>query len=79
MRDIIVGCVTRLPNPLADRYFNMEMSVDNYPTKEDRQELVDFLQPHINEIVDDVVYIIDTEWNMKIWEITDENIKTSRE
>ncbi|RLB73463.1 MAG: hypothetical protein DRH06_10595 [Deltaproteobacteria bacterium] len=66
--NIFVGCVTYLHNQ-PNRYFNIEMSVDNYPTKDDRQDLVDFLQPHTAEIIDDVVYIVDIESQLKVWEI----------
>lgn len=70
MIEIFVGCVTYLDG-YPNRYFNVPMGVDSYPTKEDRQELVEFLQPYIAEIIDDVVFIVDIELQTKIWEIID--------
>jgi len=71
MKGIFVGCVTRLPEPHSDRYFNVEMDVDEYPLKEQAKDLVDFIQPNTVNIVDEVVYVIDKISGLKVWEIED--------
>jgi len=58
MTDILIGCRTIVPNG-KDRYFNMKMTVEYYPTKEDSEELKEFLTPHTPNIIDDIVYIMD--------------------
>ena len=75
MRELIIGCVTYVPE-MSNLYFNLDMKVhEGYtPTMEQREELKNFLQPHFVDIIDDVVYIIDVETMKLIWEIeTDEN------
>jgi len=70
MTNLAIGCVTRLPDPMPDRYFNLDMGVTGeYPEQDQAEELKNFLQPHIAEIIDEVVYVIDLDRDKMIWEI----------
>jgi len=63
---ILVGCVTRLPEPYDDRHFVMEMRGESL--NENRIDelktinihyLIEDMQPITPEIIDDVTFIMD--------------------
>ena len=69
MVDLIVGCKTNVPDG-DDRFFNVAIVVTSeqvIPTRIDEQKMVDFLQPHVNEIIDEVSFILNAETEQIVW------------
>jgi len=67
MLELFIGCVTFTPEGHDDMYYHLEMTAESYPTKEQADELKDFLQPHTVEIIDEVVFLIDATTAETIW------------
>ena len=68
--NLLVGCKTEIPgNP--DVFFNIEMQSEEYPSINDRDRLRNFLNLHTREIIDDVVYVVDSNTKEIIWEVED--------
>ena len=64
--ELIVGCVTRMPEGYTDRYFNVEVYGEDLDGNRLDKEyninlyyLIEDIQCMVEEIVDEVVYLLD--------------------
>jgi len=81
--ELIVGCVTRMPEGYDDRYFNVEvigtdlndnrLSNDNGCNINLHYLIID-IQPMVDEIVDEVVYLIEKGSGDLLWELKEDGI-----
>ncbi len=69
--DLLIGCRTDIPNQ-DSYYYHLEMTAEEYPTENQREELRNFLQPLTVEIIDEVVFLIDSQSGALIWSIPKE-------
>lgn len=76
--ELIVGCVTRMPEGYTDRYFNVEVygeDLDGNRLEDgcniNLHYLIEDIQPMVAEIVDEVVYLVDGATGELLW--TNEN------
>jgi len=79
MLELFVGCRTDVPNR-PSYFYHLEMTADSYPSIDSREELKDFLQPNVAEIIDEVVFLVDASSGSLIWNVKeeDQNIVTSK-
>jgi len=66
MIELIIGCLVKTSE--GDKFFNVEMDSESYPTVEQSDKLKDFLNENTINIIDEVVYCIDKASSDMIWE-----------
>lgn len=67
--ELIVGCVTRMPDGYDDRYFNVEVIGDRLTDgcEINLHYLMEDIQPMVAEIVDEIVYLIEAYSGDLLW------------
>lgn len=70
--ELFVGCRTDVPNR-PSYYYHLEMTADSYPSIDCREELKEFLQPNVAEIIDEVVFLVDAESGFLVWNVPEED------